>query len=111
MMTIFRQLKDDVHWYPSELRSEPYLHVANEWKADIKKLTVYSNAEEIELVVNGKAIAKDKPSADTAYIGLDHPPFIFEIKNFEAGELKVKAFVKGEFMAEKTIFTPEKQRR
>ena len=37
-------------------------------------LTAYSNAGEVELVVNGVSLMKRGPSTEDVYEGLDHPP-------------------------------------
>ncbi|WP_198931706.1 glycoside hydrolase family 2 protein [Labilibacter marinus] len=110
-MTIFRQPKTGLLWYPSEMRDEPYLHIEEDWKAGLKELNLYSNADEVELFVNGKSYMKQKPSSDTTYLGLDHPPYLFKIKNFEAGELKAVGYVDGKEYVSQTIRTPEKARQ
>lgn len=107
-MTLFRQPKRGILWYPSELKPEPYLHFEDDWKASTKKMRIYANAEEIELRVNGKAYQKQKASNDTIYDGLDYPPFIFSIDDFEAGELKAVAYKDGKEWISKSIKTPEK---
>nr|WP_320120688.1 glycoside hydrolase family 2 TIM barrel-domain containing protein [uncultured Marinifilum sp.] len=109
-MTIFRQPKKGLLWYPSEMRSEPYLHIEEDWKANVKELNIYSNADEVELFVNGKSIAKQKPVSDSIYEGLDHPPFLFSINKFEAGELKAIGYKNGKEYISEIIRTPEKAR-
>ncbi|PKQ64524.1 glycoside hydrolase family 2 [Labilibaculum filiforme] len=109
-MTIFRQPKKGLLWYPSEMRKEPYLHIEEDWKTSTKSLTIYSNADEVELFVNGKSIAKQKPMNDSIYYGLDHPPYWFEVSKFEAGELKAIGYKDGKEYVSKTIRTPEKSR-
>ncbi|BAX80750.1 glycoside hydrolase family 2 protein [Labilibaculum antarcticum] len=106
-MTIFRQPKKGILWYPSEMRGEPYLHIEEDWSSKIKELNLYSNADEVELFVNGKSFMKQKPLADSSYIGLDHPPYLFKISRFEAGELKAVGYKDGTEYISKIIRTPE----
>ncbi|WP_430933347.1 glycoside hydrolase family 2 protein [Saccharicrinis sp. 156] len=109
-MTIFRQPKKGLLWYPSEMRKEPYLHIEQDWKSGTKQLDVFSNADEVELFINGKPFMKQKPSRDSVYFGLDHPPFHFTISNYEDGELKGVGYKDGKEYVSKTIRTPEKAR-
>ncbi|MGQ1910330.1 glycoside hydrolase family 2 protein [Marinifilum sp. RC60d5] len=109
-MTIFRQPKKGLLWYPSEMRKEPYLHIEEDWKANTNALNIYSNADEVELFVNGKSIAKQKPMSDSIYVGLDHPPFLFTVNKFEAGELKAIGYKGGKEYVSKIIRTPEKSK-
>lgn len=107
-MTIFRQPKKGLLWYPSEMRTEAYLHIEEDWCSKIKELNIYSNAEEVELFVNGKSFMKQKPLADSSYIALDHPPYLFKIDKFTAGELKAVGYKNGKEYVSKIIRTPEK---
>lgn len=92
MMTIFRYPRPEYQWYKAELKEEPFLFVQNNWVPNTENITVFSNAQEVELFVNGKSLGRQKPSADTVYIGLDYPPFHFEKVSYEAGKLVAKAY-------------------
>ncbi|MFC1763777.1 glycoside hydrolase family 2 TIM barrel-domain containing protein [Planctomycetota bacterium] len=107
MMTIFREPKAGAMWYPAEFRKEPFLHIEEPWQADSNALTVYSNAEAVELVVNGRSFARQKPSAMPDYQGLDHAPFHFDITAFEPGELTARGIIQGAVIVSQTIHTPE----
>ncbi|MEL6591360.1 MAG: glycoside hydrolase family 2 TIM barrel-domain containing protein, partial [Bacteroidota bacterium] len=107
-MTIFRYPRPELMWSPSEYREEPYLYVADPWAESTKELTVYSNAEEVVLTLDGKEIARQGPSQDTIYAGLDHPPFHFPVTDFQAGELRIQAFSEGALISETQIQTPQK---
>jgi len=107
-MTVFREPKRGLMWYPSELKREPFLFIEDQWRYGIKTLEIYSNAEEVELVVNGRSFMKQKPSPLEAYKGLSHPPFVFPIERFEPGELKARGFQAGRTVVSQTIHTPEK---
>jgi len=106
MMTIFRYPRPDILWYPAEMKEEPYLYIKDAWKAGIKQLTIFSNGEEVELRLNGRFLDKKGPSQDSAYYGLDHPPFVFEIDQYEAGKLLATAISDGKVIAERQIQTP-----
>ncbi|WP_068471724.1 glycoside hydrolase family 2 protein [Saccharicrinis aurantiacus] len=107
-MTIFRQPKKGLLWYPSEMCEEPYLHIEEGWTPNVKELNIYSNADEIELFLNGKSFMKQKPSSDTSYIGLDHPPYLFKIDNYKKGKLKAIGYKNGNEFVTQTIQTPLK---
>ncbi|MFY0625770.1 MAG: DUF4982 domain-containing protein [Reichenbachiella sp.] len=94
LMTIFRDPRPRLDWYKSEFVKEPMVSIKEEWKKGTNEVTVYSNAEEVELFLNGKSIAKSKASTDTTYIGLDFPPFEFKGIQYEAGKLEAKAYFK-----------------
>jgi beta-galactosidase len=105
-MTAFREPKRGLLWYPSELLDEPYLHIEEQWKEGLEKLTVYSNAEEVELLVNGEPLMKQTPSADPKYEGLNHPPFEFAIREVIPGTLEARGLVEGKAVVSQTIQTP-----
>ncbi len=92
LMTIFRYPRPRLHWYKSEFVKKPIVYIKEEWQKDVENITVYSNAKEVELILNGETLAKQKPSADTTYIGLDHPPFEFKNIKYKAGKLIAKAY-------------------
>lgn len=92
MMTIFRAPRPELDWYKTELKKEPFVKILQEWKKNTKELTVYSNAKEVELFINGQSIAKNKPSKDTSYVGLAHAPFHFRNLNYQKGKITAKAY-------------------
>ena len=111
-MTAFRYLKDDkIYWYPSEMKTDPYIHVKDAWTKDLQMLTIYSNATEIDLMLNGRNIGRYTPSKALKYRGLSHPPY--EIKNlpYEDGELKVVGYREGKVILEKSVYTPTQATR
>ena len=105
----FRYIRNTkTNWYPSELTKTPMVYIDNEWVAATKQLTIYSNCDEIELLVNGNSIGKYKPSNELRYQGLDHPPFLIPVKQFVAGKLTARGLTEGRIAAEQTIYTPGK---
>ncbi|GAB1855853.1 hypothetical protein MHTCC0001_06880 [Flavobacteriaceae bacterium MHTCC 0001] len=108
MMTIFRDPRPYLEWYKSEMLDAPFVNIKEEWVPDTKEITVYSNADEIELSLNGNIIEKLKPSQDSIYDGLDHPPFHFKNINFKSGKLTAKGFFKNGGTVETSKETPGK---
>ncbi len=101
MMTIFRYPRPQTEWYKSEMLKEPFVFIKEEWVMETEAITVYSNAKSVELLLNGKTIAKKNASTDTVYNGLAHPPFHFNNITYKPGELVAKAI----FSDGKTIET------
>lgn len=99
MMTIFRYPRPQFEWYKSELLEDPFIFIEEEWTPETNEITVFSNAKEVELLVNDKHIEKIKPSTDTIYDGLDHPPFHFKNVEYESGKVEAR----GVFGDEKAI--------
>ena len=108
MMTVFRWPKKGTMWYPSEFRAEPFTFIDSEWKAGIQSLEVYSNAEEVELLLNGQPYKKSGRSTDEKYNLLKHPPFIFQIDDFKPGELTANGLTGGRKVSSMTVRTPGK---
>ncbi|QVY66050.1 glycoside hydrolase family 2 TIM barrel-domain containing protein [Polaribacter sp. Q13] len=101
MMTIFRNPRPNLEWYKSELVKKPFIDIEEEWTEGTKNITVYSNADEVELLLNGKKIERLKPSTDTIYDGLEHAPFHFKNLEYKPGNLVAR----GTFKDGKTIET------
>ncbi|HVX68058.1 MAG TPA: glycoside hydrolase family 2 TIM barrel-domain containing protein, partial [Bryobacteraceae bacterium] len=73
------------------------------WRRPQSELWVASNAEEVELTVNGKTLGRRKPSE---YPHLPHPLFLFKLDSFAPGEVTAKAFRRGEPVATDVVRTP-----
>ncbi|MFI3248458.1 MAG: glycoside hydrolase family 2 TIM barrel-domain containing protein [Rikenellaceae bacterium] len=109
VLDVFRYPRNlELMWYPSQMKLNPYIFIKDSWTEDLKMLTVYSNATEVELFVNGSSRGRFLPSNALIYNGLTHAPF--EIKNFdyEAGEIRVVGYREGEAICEATAYTPSK---
>lgn len=112
-------------------KQEPNLYIANYWteRKAVDKVVVFSNVDEVELRVNGKLIAKQKPDNgdDTPYSNdeqgrynggkpfdggnvnnLKHPPFTFNNVVWEKGEVEALGYIKGKLVVESIVRTPEK---
>ncbi|WP_298532857.1 glycoside hydrolase family 2 TIM barrel-domain containing protein [uncultured Algibacter sp.] len=94
MMTIFRFPRPEFEWYKSELVKKPFIHIEENWNPETSDITVFSNADEVELLLNGEPVAKNRPSQDTIYDGLEHPPFHFKNTTYAPGILKAKGYFK-----------------
>ncbi len=106
-MDSFRYPKNDkLYWYPAEMKSTPYIHVVDAWTKELKMLTIYSNAAELELILNGESLGRFRPSRALKYDGLDHAPYEIEIDNYADGELEVIGYREGEAVAQTSVFTP-----
>ncbi|MDU0354559.1 DUF4982 domain-containing protein [Paraglaciecola aquimarina] len=106
-LSVFRSVRNPkVMWYPTELVDTPSLYVKDPWTEHSKMLTIYSNADEIELAVNDQVKGRFKPSTALKYIGLDHPPFEIPVTFYEAGKLTVTGFIQGQQVLQQERYTP-----
>lgn len=110
---IFRLPKFAFYFYASQSENlEPMVYVANFWNdPSFKNVKVYSNCDEVELRLNGKVIARQKPDHDRNSTNLKHPPFTFIIPEFVAGKLEANGFLAGKEVVKaerKTPGTPAK---
>lgn len=76
-------------------------------KSSTTDIKIYSNCQEVELIVNGKSMGKQKPDNDLFSSHLKHPPFTFHLTNSDTGELKAVGFIDGKEAADYTISTPQ----
>ena len=106
MMTIFRYPRPELMWYKAELTDFPYIHIETDWNEDADEVVVYSNAEKVQLQVNGKTIAEQNPSRNNAYKYLKHAPFIFPVRDFEKGTLTANGILDGKVVVSEQKMTP-----
>jgi Beta-galactosidase/beta-glucuronidase len=138
-----RRPKFSYHFFQSQMNVgdmcmgnevKPMIFVANHWtmRDTADKVVVFSNVDEVELRVNGKLIAKQKPDhgPNTPYAknykeringghafdggngkNLQHPPFTFKNVKWEAGELEAIGYIDGKVVVQDKIRTPEKSQR
>lgn len=91
----------------AKVQSGPMVKIANYWTADSPlRVRVYSNCEQVELLLNGESVAKQKPVPDDFSSHLDFPPFVFNIGKFQPGILTANAFIDGEVVAADSASTP-----
>jgi len=113
IMDIFRLPKPSYYFYQSQRSHDepfgkPMVHIANEWKkSSPTEIRIFSNADEVELVVNGKTLGRQKPDENSISSHLNHPPFTFNIAEFEAGKLEAKAYISDKEVANHVVQTPQ----
>jgi len=102
----FYQSQRDASETSDKFASGPMVFIASEWneKSSLHVRT-FSNADEVELILNGKIIAKQTPDKNDNSKHLKHPPFTFAVEKFEAGELKAVAYINGKAVAEHKVVT------
>ena len=86
--------------------SGPMVRIASYWMPGSSPLIrVFSNAEEVELKLNGRALGRLKPTRDKLSERLKHPPFHFDAGRFAAGTLEATAFIGGRAVATHRVDT------
>ena len=106
-MNVFRWDGGRLNWYPTEMLNAPYTYIKGQWKKDIEKVEVFSNAEKVELLLNDKPYKEAKLPANEKFKYLDHPPFYFEINDYKDGKLTANGITDGKIVSSYTIQTPE----
>jgi beta-galactosidase len=119
--------KDRFYLYQSQWTSTPMVHVLPHWnwegkEGEIIPVVSYTNAEEVELFVNGKSFGKKRKGIDKTpipinfidweggrYKGTHMSPYrlMWEVP-YQPGSLKVVAYTNGVVVAEKRINTAGK---
>lgn len=113
IMDIFRIPKPSYYFYKSQRDAnhpfgEPMVHIASTWQKDSSlDVRVFSNTDEVELLLNGKSLNRQKPDENSISDNLKHPPFTFKLESFEEGELLAKAYSKNSVVATHKVNTPQ----
>ncbi|MDO8341909.1 MAG: glycoside hydrolase family 2 TIM barrel-domain containing protein [Cellvibrio sp.] len=102
----FYQSQRDASEVSDKFSSGPMIFIASEWneKSDTN-VRIFSNADSVELILNGKIIAKQTPDQNENTKNLKHPPFTFKVEKFAAGELKATGYIDGKAVAEHKVVT------
>lgn len=116
IMDIFRLPKFTFYFYQSQkdviLNSaagfnKPMIYIANYWNDSANNfVTVYSNCNEVELLLNDKLVGKKNAQADHHSENLLHPTFTFKDVKYEKGKLVAIGFIEGKKVAETYVVTP-----
>ncbi|MET0320252.1 MAG: glycoside hydrolase family 2 TIM barrel-domain containing protein [Duganella sp.] len=81
--------------------------IASHWTPESSpQVRVFSNADEVELFLNGRSLGRVKSGPTKTHPNLAHPPLEFDAGQFEAGELKAVAYLGGKQVAEQVVRTP-----
>ncbi|MDR7120190.1 sugar-binding domain-containing protein [Rheinheimera soli] len=117
VMSIYRLPKYSYYFFQSQrpaseqsdkYQSGPMVFIASEWQSGSSaQVRVFSNAEEVELYLNGFLVSRNKPSVDKFSTHLPHPPFEFDLKEFKAGQLLAKAYIAGKEVATHQVSTAD----
>jgi beta-galactosidase len=67
---------------------------------------VFSNADEVELRLNGKVVGRKKSRPSATHPRMAHPPLEFDTGSFAPGELVAIAYSNGRAVAEHRVRTP-----
>jgi beta-galactosidase len=87
--------------------SGPMVKIASYWTPQSStKVRVFSNADEVELFLNGRSIARNRPTRNSMSDRLAHPPFEFDAGKFEPGSLEARAYIGGRVVASDVVATP-----
>ncbi|WP_075590841.1 glycoside hydrolase family 2 protein [Labilibacter marinus] len=99
-------------WFYQSQRSldeDTVLHIASYWTPESTlDVKVYSNCEEVEMVLNGKSLGQQKPDMDENSFKLSHPPFTFKLDRYEEGKLEAIGSVDGKEITRSIIQSPKK---
>jgi beta-galactosidase len=110
IMDIFRLPKFAYYFYQSQLstqESEPMLFIANYWNdPQVKNVKIFSNCDEVELLLNGKSLGKQKPDTGSNENNLKHPPFTFRPASYTPGTLTAVGYIKGKKVVTQSQSTP-----
>jgi beta-galactosidase len=105
----FYQSQRDIAEKSDKFTSGAMVFIASEWnEKSALDVRVFSNAEQVELFLNGESFDKQKPDANKNTTNLKHAPFTFNVKAFKAGELKAVAYVNDKPVAEYKVATANK---
>ncbi len=105
MMDVFRIPRPVIAWYQSELTDTPMVHIADAWREGVTRLRIFSNCDEVELVVNDASLGRRGPDADPEKANLDHPPFTFQLC-WQPGKVIALGWKDGRVQATDIVQTP-----
>ncbi|HEX2855601.1 MAG TPA: glycoside hydrolase family 2 TIM barrel-domain containing protein [Opitutaceae bacterium] len=118
IMDIFRLPKFSYHFYQSQRDPDeqgagwtvgPMVFIASHWTpASALRVTIFSNADEVALYLNGRMVGRHPPAQTSFTQHLPHPPFFFDLPAFEPGRLEAIAFLGGQPVAIDVVATPGK---
>lgn len=103
---LFQSQRDPSERY-AEAEAGPMAFAATYWTPDSPTdVRVFSNCDEVELRLNGRVVARQRPDDDRISTHLAHPPFTFSVGAFEPGTLEAVGYLGGRAAARHTVRTP-----
>ncbi|HVU25706.1 MAG TPA: glycoside hydrolase family 2 TIM barrel-domain containing protein [Opitutus sp.] len=117
IMDVFRLPKFSYHFYRSQRDATsdggalwtggPVIFIASHWQpgSDLE-IPVFTNCEEVELRLNGRAVARLSPARDDSNAHLPHPPCVFRLPAFVPGTLEAVGYIGGQPAAAHRVATP-----
>jgi beta-galactosidase len=118
IVDVFRLPKFVYYFYESQrdptegALANPGVFIASYWTAQSPlPVRVFSNGDEVELLLNGVSLGRRKPDQDRFSRNLAHAPFTFPVTSFQPGELKAIAYIGGKRVVEHVVRTPGKPER
>lgn len=91
---VFRQPKPNYHWFRSELTTEPMVHIADSRAQKEGSVTIFTNCDEVELLIDGVSQGTQRPSPDADRAHLNSPSIAFPV-TWSAGEVTVHGLING----------------
>jgi len=100
----YRIPKYTYYAYQAQHDPEPMVFIADRWNQSRqqKHVEVYSNCDEVELLLNGVSLGKMEQADDLPEI--EHPPFRKEVA-FSPGKLEARGFINGKVAATHLVRT------
>ena len=87
----------------------PMVHILNYWRRVKPELWVASNADEVEVKINGKSLGRQR---GTEFTNLPHPLFKFNLGDaFEPGTVEALAFRNGQLVAHEELQSPQEAQK
>ncbi|MEO7600483.1 MAG: glycoside hydrolase family 2 TIM barrel-domain containing protein [Opitutus sp.] len=117
VMDIFRLPKFSYHFYRSQRDPEEtgrgwsggaMVFVATHWTTVSNlRIPVFSNCQEVELMLNGQVIGRQRPAQTALTQNLPHPPFFFDVPTFQPGTLEAIGYIQRKIRARHVVTTPD----
>ncbi|MDD4063888.1 MAG: glycoside hydrolase family 2 TIM barrel-domain containing protein [Bacteroidales bacterium] len=113
IMSLERLPKFSYYFFRSQGEPEgnPFVYIADYWeKQDVpdRYVRVFSNADHVELWLNGNLVEKRMPDKDAFSENLPHPPFTFKVPEYKEGWLKAVAYSASGVCIADSVHTPGK---
>jgi beta-galactosidase len=109
-MDLFRLPKYSTYFFRSQRDPDEWqgamAFIASEWSATSDTdVRVFSNCEEVELRLNGRTIARQRPDRNRTTAHLRHPPFTFAVGGFTPGRLEVTGYINNQMASTHAVVT------